>query len=55
MWTDNRLEKLSPIITVKPAYKRMVRNQMFSFAGRFLLIQIIEGELNIFMNVNVFR
>jgi len=48
------LNKLPPKITVKTVYKRTVRNQMFSFAGRFLLIQIIEGELDIFMNVEVF-
>jgi hypothetical protein len=49
------LNKLSLKITVKPGYKGTVRNRMFSLAGRFLLIQIIEGELNIFINVEVFR
>ena len=34
------LNKPSPKITVKPAYKGTVRNRMFSLAGRFLLIQI---------------
>jgi hypothetical protein len=47
--------KPSPKMSVKPAYKGTVRNGMFYSAGRFLLIQIVEGELNIFMNVEVFR
>jgi hypothetical protein len=47
------LNKPSPKITVNPVYKGTVRNRMFSIAGRFLLIQIIVGELNIFTNVEV--
>jgi hypothetical protein len=49
------LYKPSPKITAKPAYKGTVRNRMFSLAGRFLLIQILGDELNIFKNVEVFR
>jgi hypothetical protein len=47
------LNKPSQKITVKPIYKGTVRNRMFSLAGRIHLIQIIVGELNIFMNVEV--
>jgi len=49
------LNKPSPKITVEPVYKGTARNRMFSPAGSFLLIQMIEDELNIFMNVEVFR
>ena len=47
--------KPSPNTTVKPASKGTVRNRMFPLAGRFLLIQIVESELNFFMNVELFR
>jgi len=40
---------------VKPVYNGTLKASFISFAGRFVLLQVLEVKINVFWFVNVYR